>query len=149
MKQTRTHLFQCNKQNFIIFCNKIYNIMLCRSSLQCVHNKHKDLYHNIICFNIETLSYPLYELLRKEIWPDHTPVAHKLYGSLEDLRCTREREEILVLWMYCHLHREDCSFHLTNEMKKKKKKKIYNNRERRRRKGKEEGENASMRNTAC
>ena len=33
-------------------------------------------------------SCPLYELLRKGIWPDHTPVAHKLYGSLGELRCT-------------------------------------------------------------
>ena len=31
---------------------------------------------------------PLYELLRKGIWSDHTPVANKLYESLEDLRCT-------------------------------------------------------------
>ena len=31
---------------------------------------------------------PLFELLRKGIWPDHTPVARKLYGSLGDLRCT-------------------------------------------------------------
>ena len=28
------------------------------------------------------------EPLRKGIWPDHTPVARKLYGSLRDLRCT-------------------------------------------------------------
>ena len=27
-------------------------------------------------------SCPLYRLLRKEIWPGHTPVAHKLYSSL-------------------------------------------------------------------
>ena len=27
-------------------------------------------------------------LLRKGIWPDHTPVARKLNGSLVDLRCT-------------------------------------------------------------
>ena len=33
-------------------------------------------------------SCPIYEPLRKEIWPDHTPVARKLYGSLRDLRCT-------------------------------------------------------------
>ena len=33
-------------------------------------------------------SCPLYELLRKEIWPDYTPVARKRYGSLGDLRCT-------------------------------------------------------------
>ena len=33
-------------------------------------------------------SCPLYEPLRKGIWPDHTPVAHKLYGSLGDLRRT-------------------------------------------------------------
>ena len=33
-------------------------------------------------------SCPLYELLRKGIWPDHTPIAHKLYGSLGDIRCT-------------------------------------------------------------
>ena len=31
---------------------------------------------------------PTYEPLRKGIWPDHTPVARKLYGSLRDLRCT-------------------------------------------------------------
>ena len=29
-----------------------------------------------------------YEPLRKGIWPDHNPVARKLYGSLRDLRCT-------------------------------------------------------------
>ena len=29
-----------------------------------------------------------YEPLRKGIWPDHTPVARKLYGSLRDLQCT-------------------------------------------------------------
>ena len=33
-------------------------------------------------------SCPIYEPLRKGIWPDHTPVARKLYGSLGDLRCT-------------------------------------------------------------
>ena len=33
-------------------------------------------------------SCPTYEPLRKGIWPDHTPVARKLYGSLRDLRCT-------------------------------------------------------------
>ena len=31
---------------------------------------------------------PTYKPLRKGIWPDHTPVARKLYGSLRDLRCT-------------------------------------------------------------
>ena len=31
---------------------------------------------------------PTYEPLRKGIWPDHTPVARKWYGSLRDLRCT-------------------------------------------------------------
>ena len=29
-------------------------------------------------------SCPLYELLRRGIWPDHTPVARKLYCSLGD-----------------------------------------------------------------
>ena len=29
-------------------------------------------------------SFPTYESLRKGIWPDHTPVARKLYGSLTD-----------------------------------------------------------------
>ena len=33
-------------------------------------------------------SCPTYEPLRKGFWPDHTPVARKLYGSLRDLRCT-------------------------------------------------------------
>ena len=33
-------------------------------------------------------SCPIYEPLRKGIWPDHTPVARKLYGSLRDLQCT-------------------------------------------------------------
>ena len=33
-------------------------------------------------------SCPIYEPLRKGIWPDHTPVARKLYGRLRDLRCT-------------------------------------------------------------
>ena len=31
---------------------------------------------------------PIYEPLRKGIWPDHTPVARKLYGSLRGLLCT-------------------------------------------------------------
>ena len=33
-------------------------------------------------------SCPIYKPHRKGIWPDHTPVAHKLYGSLGDLQCT-------------------------------------------------------------
>ena len=33
-------------------------------------------------------SCPLYKLLRKRIWPDHTLIACKLYNSLGDLRCT-------------------------------------------------------------
>ena len=33
-------------------------------------------------------SHPIYEPLRKGIWPDHTPVARKLYGSLRGLQCT-------------------------------------------------------------
>ena len=33
-------------------------------------------------------SCPICEPLRKGIWPDHTAVARKLYGSLRDLRCT-------------------------------------------------------------
>ena len=33
-------------------------------------------------------SSQIYEPLRKGIWPDDTPVALKLYGSLGDLRCT-------------------------------------------------------------
>ena len=33
-------------------------------------------------------SCPIYEPLRNGIWPVHTPVARKLYGSLRDLRCT-------------------------------------------------------------
>ena len=33
-------------------------------------------------------SCPTDEPLRKGIWPDHTPVARKLYGSLSYLRCT-------------------------------------------------------------
>ena len=46
---------------------------------------------------------------QKGNWPDHTPVARKLYGSLGDLQ---------------HLHRGDWSFHLTNKKKKKKMMKI-------------------------
>ena len=33
-------------------------------------------------------SCPIYEPLRKGIWPDHTPVARKLYGRRRDLRYT-------------------------------------------------------------
>ena len=33
-------------------------------------------------------SCPLYELLRKGIWPDPTQIARKLYSSLGDLWCT-------------------------------------------------------------
>ena len=32
-------------------------------------------------------SYPIYELLRKGIWPDHAPIVRRLYGSLGDLWC--------------------------------------------------------------
>ena len=32
-------------------------------------------------------SHPLYQPLRKGIWPDHAPEARKLHGSLRDLRC--------------------------------------------------------------
>ena len=67
-------------------------------------------------------SCPICEPLRMGIWPDHTPVPRKLYGSLRDLQ------------MHYHLHRGDWSFHLTNEKrrrrrrrkrKKKKKKKKF------------------------
>ena len=51
-------------------------------------------------------SCPIYEPLRKGIWPDHTPEARKLYGSLGDLRCTAG-----------HLHGGDWSFLLTIEEK--------------------------------
>ena len=33
-------------------------------------------------------SCPIYEPLRKGIWPDHTPVARKLCEGIRDLRCT-------------------------------------------------------------
>ena len=33
-------------------------------------------------------SCPLFETLRTEFWPTPVPVNQKLYGSLEDLRCT-------------------------------------------------------------
>ena len=33
-------------------------------------------------------SCPIFEPLRKRIWPDHTTVARKPYGSPGDLRCT-------------------------------------------------------------
>ena len=33
-------------------------------------------------------SCPIYEPLQKGIWPDHTPITRKLYGSLRDLWCT-------------------------------------------------------------
>ena len=33
-------------------------------------------------------SCPIYEPLRKGIWPNHTPIARKLYGGLGDLQCT-------------------------------------------------------------
>ena len=59
----------------------------------------------------------IYEPVRKGIWPDHTPVARKLYGSLRDLRCTatfiketgvssdeREEEEDLQLPMAVWQH---------------------------------------------
>ena len=50
-------------------------------------------------------SCPLYERLRKGIWPDYTPIACKLFSSLGEPM------------MYCHLHRGDWSFHLMNEKK--------------------------------
>ena len=37
--------------------------------------------------NIYCSPCPIYEPLRKGIWPDHTPVTRKPYGSLRDLRC--------------------------------------------------------------
>ena len=43
----------------------------------------------------------LYEPLRKGIWPDYTPVARKLYGSLGDLRCTAtfiEETGVSIWW---------------------------------------------------
>ena len=45
-------------------------------------------------------SCPTYEPLWKGIWPDHTPVARKLYGSLRDLRCTATfiRETGVSIW---------------------------------------------------
>ena len=44
----------------------------------------------------------LYEALRKGIWPDHTPVSHKRYGSLGDLWCTAifiEETRVSIWWM--------------------------------------------------
>ena len=45
-------------------------------------------------------SCPIYEPPRKGIWPDHTPVARKLYGSLGDLRFTATfiEETGLSIW---------------------------------------------------
>ena len=46
----------------------------------------------------------------KGIWPDHTPLAHKLYGSLGDLRCTATfmKETGVSIWRtrrrYIYLH---------------------------------------------
>ena len=42
-------------------------------------------------------SCPIYEPLRKGIWPDHTPIARKLHGSLGDLRCTATLVEELFV----------------------------------------------------
>ena len=63
------------------------------------------------------LSSPLFELLRKGIWPDHTPIARKLCGCLGDLWCTatfiektgvsiwrtRRRFPGTMLWFYWSL----------------------------------------------
>ena len=45
-------------------------------------------------------SCPIYEPLRKGIWPDDSPVACKLYGSLEDLWCTATfiEETVVSIW---------------------------------------------------
>ena len=51
-------------------------------------------------------SCPIYEPLRKGIWPDHTPVA---------LQALRKPEGPA---MHCHLHWGDWSFHLMNKKNK-------------------------------
>ena len=53
-------------------------------------------------------SCPLCKLLRKGIWPDHTPVAHS----------PQALQQPQGLTMYCSLHQGDWSFHLTHEKKK-------------------------------
>ena len=40
------------------------------------------------CAKPRSLGFHTLQLRRLWIWPDHTPVARKLYGSLRDLRCT-------------------------------------------------------------
>ena len=47
-------------------------------------------------------SCPLYKPPSKGIWPDHTPVVHKLYSRLVDLRCTAtfiEETGVSIWWM--------------------------------------------------
>ena len=43
-------------------------------------------------------SCPLYEWLIKGIWPDHTTLACKFYGSQADLRCTAIEETGVSIW---------------------------------------------------
>ena len=81
--------------------------------LRTGHNRlNRHLYSKFRIGHTEQ-SCPIYEPLRKRIWPDHTPVARKLCGSLGEPT------------MYCHLHRGDWSFHMTNEKKKKKLQEIH------------------------
>ena len=78
-------------------------------------------------------SCPLYELLRKGIWPDHSdnrtsaavlpPLRATLKGNLArpHSRNPKALGKPGGPMMYCHLHSGDWSFHLTNEQRKKKK----------------------------
>ena len=76
-------------------------------------------------------SCPIYEPLRKGIWPDHTPMTRKLYRSLRDLRCTatfieetgvsiwrrRRRLGALRFWVFDKLDAQSCSVSITFHLK--------------------------------
>ena len=55
-------------------------------------------------------SCPLYKLLSKGIWPDHTPVACKLYG-MGGLRCTATFNEKIGVSIWQTRKRTHCPFH--------------------------------------
>ena len=75
------------------------------------HQNHKQQCCTLKCnqhvrFPVEHLlqSCPVYEPLRKGIWPDHTPVARKLYRSLRDLQCSAtfiEETGVSIFFFFC------------------------------------------------
>ena len=114
-----------NRPNYHLYVNQMQQVTVFR--LRTGHNRlNYHLYSKLRIGHTEQCpcgngsqttehllwSCPLYELLRKGIWPDHTPVDRKLYSSLVDLQCSatlrrlefpsdeREEEEELAGWVW-------------------------------------------------